>query len=630
MKPLGILMICIICNNLLSQEVAEQENKTEVQEVTVFIEGAQVTRTKDVDLSRGITILKFTGLSPFIDAKSIQVKADGAVTIMAVNHQQNFLNAVEKSAELTALEKQLKNIKDEILLQNTHISIVSEELAFLQENRDIGGRDQQISVANLREISSFYNTQLTALKLREIELSNKVHELSLQQQDIENQIKTLTSKTDYPSGEILVKIDAEKPLRANISLSYLVANASWFPSYDIRAVNINEPVQVIYKANVRQDTKENWNDVKLRFSSSNPNKSGVAPELQTYYLNYNILPPVYGKNIINTVTGKVMSYAQEPLPGVYIVVQGTTIGTITDMNGNYSITVPNNAEYLSYSFVGYLSRTLPITNSVMNVFMEEEITALEEMVVTGYGVQKSSEVSNVLQGRVTGVSIADDAAVRIRGTGSLEIPAVQVERQTTVDFEIETPYTVLSDNKNYSVDMDVYDLEAIYQYYCVPKIDRDVFLIAKIVDWEKYNLLEGEANVFFEDTYVGKTLLDVRFAADTLDISLGRDKNVSVNREKVRDYTTRQLIGSKKEETRDWLISIKNNKSQKINIVLLDQVPVSTLEEIEVDVQNISGAKRDTGSGEIKWEFTLEPNVQHDFNLRYSVKYPKNRNLIIE
>ena len=102
--------------------------------------------------------------------------------------------------------------------------------------------------------------------------------------------------------------------------------------------------------------------------------------------------------------------------------------------------------------------------------------------------------------------------MKIRGTNSIAIPTVQVENQTTVDFEIKTPYTVKSDNKNYVVDMEYYELPAFYQYYCVPKVDKDAFLIAHIIDWEQYNLMEGEANIFFEETYVGKTLLDVRYA----------------------------------------------------------------------------------------------------------------------
>lgn len=187
-----------------------------------------------------------------------------------------------------------------------------------------------------------------------------------------------------------------------------------------------------------------------------------------------------------------------------------------------------------------------------------------------------------------------------------------------------------SDNKNYTVDVEFYDLPAFYKYYCVPKIDKDAFLIAHITNWEKYNLLEGEANVFFEDTYVGKTLMDVRNASDTLEISLGRDKKVSVNREKVKDFITKQFIGSKKEETRSWKTTVKNNKDQAINLIILDQIPVSTNADIEVSAQNISGAKQNTETGEVKWEFELKPTEKKEFELRYSVKYPKNRSLIID
>ncbi len=403
-------------------------------------------------------------------------------------------------------------------------------------------------------------------------------------------------------------------------------NAGWFPSYDIRAKNINEPVQLIYKANVKQDTKIDWTNVKLKFSSADPNVSGVAPELQTYYLNYNTLPPTY-KIKTNMIRGKVTGSDGEPLPGANIMVEGTTIGTVTDMDGNYTLTIPNGSSQLTYSFIGYNSQTKPVYGEVMNVSLQEDLVALDEVAVVGYG--GADKELTALSGRVPGISVKKDK-FKIRGASSLAIPTAQIENQTTVDFEIKTPYTIKSDNKNYSVDMEFYDLPAFYQYYCVPKIDRDAFLIANIVDWEKYNLLEGEANVFFEDTYVGKTLLDVRYASDTLEISLGRDKKVSVNREKIKDYTNRQFIGNKKEETRAWKTTVKNNKSQEINMIVLDQVPVSTVEEIEVNVLNISGAKHNNETGEIKWEFKLKPADKKEFELRYSVKYPKYRSLVIE
>jgi uncharacterized protein (TIGR02231 family) len=277
------------------------------------------------------------------------------------------------------------------------------------------------------------------------------------------------------------------------------------------------------------------------------------------------------------------------------------------------------------SYIGYVTQTLPVNSEVINVTLPEDQTALQEVVVTGYARDAPSAMK--LSGAVSGVEIARPGA---RGGTSQPVPSAQKQNQTTVDFEIHTPYTVKSDNRNYTVDVEVYDLPAIYQYYSVPKIDRDAFLIAGIVDWEKYNLLEGEANVFFEDTYVGKSLLDVRYASDTLEISLGRDKQISVERQKIKDFTTRQFIGNKKEENRAWKTTVRNNKNQEIHMILLDQVPVSTLEEIEVNVQNTSGAKQDPETGEIKWDFRLKSGETSEFELKYAVKYPKNRTLIVE
>ena len=614
-------MLCLIGSKTYSQEIAEKKVITEVNEVTVFISDAQITRKKSVELKQGITILKFINLSPFIDAKSIQVKASGDITVLSVNHQQNYIDKLEKQQELLDLESKFQGLENKINLQKTYLDILKEELVFLQENRTIGGKSQELSVANLKEASNFYSTKLTSLKLKEIEINNRLHDLYKSKSDLDNQIKTITSKRDFPNGEILVKVDAKNYTKSNFELSYLVGNTGWFPTYDIRAKNVNSPIDIIYKANIKQDTKVDWNNVKLKLSSANPNVSGVAPELKTYFLNYNTLPPTYNL-ISNEVRGKVVDEQQLPLPGVNVIVKGSTIGTTTDFDGNYSITLPNNSSQLEFTYIGYVSQTLAVTNSNLNVHLKEDNQTLDEVVVVGYGSSKRKSISSALEGKVAGLRKSE--------TSSLQIPSEQVVKQTTIDFEIDIPYSIKSDNKSYAVDMVGYNLPAEYKYYCVPKIDKDAFLIANISDWEKYNLLEGEANIFFEDTYIGKTLLDVRYASDTLKISLGRDKNVSVKREKVKNFTTKQLIGSKKEETKVWAIDVKNNKKQKIDIIIFDQVPVSTLEEIKVDVLEISGAKHNVETGEIKWDFSINPNELKKFELKYLVKYPKNRNLIIE
>lgn len=626
MKALNIILFCLICGNVFGQEVTEKEIKTEVNEVTVFIDKAQITRKKSVELMPGISILRFVNLSPFIDAKSVQVKADGDVTVLAVNHQQNFIDKLEKSEEVKGIELRLNDINAKINLEETYLSILKEEMTFLNDNRIIGGKNNEMNISALKEISEFYSTKLTALKLKEIERNKTIDSLNKQKNELQNQLNTLTSKKEFASGEILVKVQTKLKSNPKFELSYIVDNAGWYPTYDIRVKTINDPVEIVYKANIRQDTKVDWKNVKLSFSSSNPNSSGVAPELKTYFLDYYSLPPVYNK-LINSVSGQVLDQDNQPLVGVSVKVPETTIGTITDMNGNYSIKLPNNAGYLSFAYIGCKTQTLPVTSSVINAKMVDDKSLLEEVVVIGYGVKKDADFSDQLQGRVAGVSVNK---TKSRDVESIAVPFEKKENQTSINFQITTPYSVHSDNKNYSVDMVVYQAPAFFQYYSIPKIEKEAYLIANITDWEKYNLLEGEANIFFEETFVGKSLLDIRSSSDTLQLSLGKDKNVIVHREKEKDFETRQFIGSKKEESKSWKTTIKNNKNQTINIVVLDQVPVSKLEEIEVNIQNTSGGKLNKESGEVKWMFSLKPTEKKEFDLKYSVKYPKSRSLIIE
>lgn len=621
MKKIAIIVLCLSFSISFSQEINKKVINSEIDEVTVFIKGAQIVRKKSIELKKGKSILKFTNLSPFINSKSVQVKANGNLTVLSVNHQQNFIDKLEKQKELIELESELEKIKDLLKLEKTHLEILKEELAFLQENRNIGGKNQELSVTNLKEASNFYSSKLTSLKLKEIDRNKKLSKLREKEFDIQKQIKTMTSERKYANGEILVKVESKDFSKSHFEISYVVGNAGWLPSYDIRAKNVNEPVELIYKANVKQDTKIDWENVKLSLSSADPNLSGVAPELKTYYLNYNTAPPRYNRSI-SQVKGKVLDGNSEPLPGANVIVKGTTIGTTTDFDGNYSITIPETSSQLEFTFIGFVSHTLNINSSVHNVSLEEDSQTLDEVVVVGYGRKKERSISKQLEGKVSGV--------QIRGASSNSIPLVQVENQTTVNFEIDVPYSILSDNKSYSVDMVNYNLPADYQYYSVPKIENEAFLIASIKDWEQYNLLEGEANIFFEGTYVGKTLLDVRFASDSLQISLGRDKNVIVNREKISDYSSKKFIGSKKEEKRDWRISVKNNKSERINMLIMDQIPISTLDEIKVEILELSKGKLNKDTGKIKWNFTLDQNEKEKIDLRYLVKYPKNRNLIIE
>lgn len=626
MKKISILFLVLIAFSIQAQEIAEKEIKSFIKEVTVFIEGAQINREVSTDIPSGISILKFTSLSPFIDAKSLQVKTNAELFVLSVNFQKNYIDKEKKSEQMIKIDAQLDALEDKIDLEKTHLSILKEELAFLNENRAIGGKNQELLLSNLKATADYYSQKLTSIKLKEIERNKQIEKLEKELIAIKKQKTSLFSDQDFPVGEIWVKVESAKNQKASFELNYLVENAGWFPSYDIRAKSIVDPIELVYKANVHQDTKVDWKDVKMGFSSVNPSSGGTAPEIRPYFLNYNTLPPTYNKKF-NEVSGQVISADDGlSLPGVSVVFQGTTIGTTTDMDGRYSLAIPANGGILECNFIGMKKMEKRITSPIINFSLESEALNLDEMVVVAYG---SGGVERELAGSVSGVRIREAAPLKNK-VKEMPPPVFQVENQTSFAFELEKKYSLKSDNKTQTVVMNINSVNAFYQYFAIPKIEQDAFLKAYIVDWEKLNLLEGEANLFFENTFIGKSVLDSRYAGDTLAISLGRDKQVQIKREKLKDSSSKQFIGNKKEETKAWTIAIKNNKQQAINLVLIDQVPVPTLDEIEFKLISKSDAKFDSETGELKWELNIDPLNSKLLDVKYSLKYPKNRTLILD
>lgn len=631
LKSFIFLVVCLFVIPLAAQEQKEVVVKSDVSEATVFINGAQVLRKKTVSLQPGKTKIRFTNLSPYIDAKSVQVKVAGEVMVMSVNHQSNYIDSIQKPKTLTKTSSErLQEISDLLTLERINQEVINEELQFLAANKSIGGANTGISLLTLKETSTYYKDRVLALKLKLIESQKKTNLLNTEQNAIiyEGRQDGATNKRK-PIGEVVVEVECKQAVRADMSLTYYVNNAGWFPTYDIRAIDVNKPIQLVYKANVRQNTGVDWNNVKLTVSSSDPNLGNVVPQMKTYYLNYNTAPPRY--NIPtgnNEVTGIVMDNQNEPLIGVSVTVPGTTIGTSTDIDGRFSLPIPQNGNMLEFNYIGFKSQTLPISRSFMTVRLEENNVALDEVVVVGYGTHKKHSVVGAVAS-VESRELAKPAAPAFTRS-DIAIPTAQVENQTAVDFEIKVPYTVKSDNKNTIIEVDRYELPAEYEYFSIPKINKEAFLLANIVDWEKYNLLAGEANIFFENTYIGKTILDTRYVSDTLNISLGRDRNILISRDKGKDTSSKKFFGNKKEDTRAWKINVRNNKSQPIELLIIDQVPVSTNSEIEVDTQNVSGGALNAETGEVKWRLKLKPSDKKELELKYKVKYPKDKTLIIE
>ncbi|AWW29144.1 hypothetical protein DN752_02730 [Echinicola strongylocentroti] len=621
------LFALLLAHQTFSQSFTERELKTKIDQVTIYVKGGLISRSGDLDIPPGKSMVLIKSLSPHIDDKSVQVKATGDFTILSVNHKLNYLNSLKKDEKIDSLKKEIESIEHEVSTAESRLQILSEKQSLLDKNKNLGGETSGASLTQIKQAIEFYDRELTSIKTDEIETRLRIKELNKEQDKIKQEISSVQGNDGLPTSEIEIRIDSKSKVSGDFKISYLVSNVGWYPKYDVRVASVDLPLELKYKADIYQNTGVDWENVRLKLSNGDPNQSGVAPELETWHLNYarnTILNrSAYGmiSNSVRNVSGVIVDENGLPLPGVAVQVKGTTVGTVTDIDGNYSLTLPNGVTHLAISFVGYVSQELPITSQKINARLEPDVMALEEIVVTGYGAP------NELQGK--------SAGIRIRGASSVAreadvITTSTIENQTTVEFEVDEPYSIKSNGEKLSVDLNSYQIETIYEYYAVPKLDLDAFLIARVINWDQYNLLEGEANLYFEDAYVGRSILDARSMDDTLNISLGRDKSIVIGREKVDEFTKRRTIGSNKIESRGYEIVVRNKKSQNINLTLFDQLPVAAISDISVSPIELSNGKLDEKTGEVTWELELQPQQQRELDLSYEVKYPKKEKVLLE
>jgi uncharacterized protein (TIGR02231 family) len=221
----------------------------------------------------------------------------------------------------------------------------------------------------------------------------------------------------------------------------------------------------------------------------------------------------------------------------------------------------------------------------------------------------------------------DKLDIKAEEAATLDQFTTVVETSLNVEFDISIPQTVSSSAKPTVVDVKSNSVNASYEYAVAPKLDLDAFLLAKVTGWEDLNLLPGEANIFFEGTFVGKTFIDPNNIRDTLSVSMGRDKRIVVKREKVKNLSSRKVIGTNEKQESAWEITVRNTKSENVMIIVEDQIPVSQNNQIEVIVIDNGGAKQDIYSGKLTWKLNLKPAENKKLAYKFEVKYPKGRTI---
>ncbi|MBK6368767.1 MAG: mucoidy inhibitor MuiA family protein [Flavobacteriales bacterium] len=534
------ILFSLVLIPLLANAGDERPIPSKITEAKVFLTGAQVARSATTKVPAGTSTFVFTGLAEALDPQSIQVTGKGGYQILSVNHRMNYLTESPKKKELEELRTRIKKLEKDYAYEKAMQDVWVNEEQLLQKNASIGGQQNGITASQLTAVNDYVRERLKAIKTNWLLQQEKLTALHEDAEKLRQQAGQLQAQAPRPTSEVVVEISSTTEVSATFGLSYFVRNAGWAPAYDLRATGVGKPIELSMKAQVTNNSGEDWDKVDLSLSSGNPTLGGVMPALSPWTL--------YMPRIMQT--------------------QG--IGGVRKERAMMDA-APSMA-----------------SGGVMQLKDEEEMEA-------------STIVWNTTENRTT-----------------------------TVEFVIQTPFNVPSDGVPHMIGVSSQMIPATYKHYVTPKRDKDAFLYARTTGWEDLNLLPGQANVFFEGTFVGQSYLQLDIPNDTLEISLGRDKGVTVERVKRKTTNEKASIGSKRTVTIGWDITVRNTKVTAIDLEVRDQYPLSPQSEIEVKLEERGEATVNEQTGLLTWNLTVTPKETKKLGFSYTVKYPKEMPVVLE
>ena len=535
----------------ISTSILGQQNRintdSKIKSVTVFLSGAQVMREAKISVPEGVRTIVFENLTQFINKNSLQIKANNeAITILSVGHKVNYLKSHENDKRVVELKDSLEKTHFKLDIRNSHEIVYKEEKSMLLANKSIKGEQNGVDIEDLMDMADFYRERLQEIETKLLDIKTSKRKLNKTISRLSQELKSANSQQGKYTSDVIVKVAAKVKSTTKFELSYITNNASWFPKYDIRTKDINQPIALTYKAEIAQNTGFDWEKVNITLSTGNPVISNTQPSINPWYLAY------YNEY-------KAKNYRSK-----------------------------GNRQYAATAY-GEVS---PDDYNADNRYDEDKDLLFEsEQSVT------SADFTSVTQSNVN------------------------------TEFKIALPYTIKSNGESELIEIQNYDLPVGYQYFAAPKADKDAFLLANIIEWGDYYLLPGYANVYFEGTYIGESFLNTNTTDDTLAVSMGRDKGIVITREKIKDFCKNTRFAGNKKSTRGYQIKVRNNKPKAIEIEVIDQIPMSRIKEIQVEMLENSSAEYDETTGKLKWRLTIQPGETAEVSFKFQVKYPKDKNL---
>ena len=547
-----LLALLIITGTLLAQSAFGDNTKSvkaTVNKATVYLRGAQLSCTSDFLAAPGINQFIFSGVSPNLDVNSLQASAKGNITIMDVKFQVQY-NEVPPKENPNQIDKTLKVVNDSLVMLNFEIEELNEQLQSYTTEKNILLNNRLLKGESLRDTLDMFKDGIAFLRARLANISSEstvikknLYYKNAQKTALQTRINELNKinqsgqqavKESVPA--IVVMVYSELQTNAKVSVSFYVDQAAWLPSYDLRA-NSTGTIELNYKAELRQQTGMDWNNVSLTLSTGNPALNTQKPMLTPFYINF-----------AQNFRKKLMNENRELLSSVPTLEAATAEGD-----------------------------------------MSKDEMMLDAATLASYTEEREGMIQT--------------------------------------EYDIKLKYTIPHDDDLHVVSIQSKDMNSQYHYSAVPKMDINAYLVADILDLSDMNLIAGSSRIYFDGSFIGKSVLNPDAFTDTIQLSLGKDRSIVLSRKKLKDKTKERLLVDEKTILTSYEIKIKNNKSTAISLELTDQIPLSVHANIKVALIEGGGATLNPETGILTWKLDMKAMETKTIQFSYELKAPKSKGL---
>jgi hypothetical protein len=609
--------------------VPAQTPASRITSVTLYTDRAMITRTASVTLSPGVQQVTLEKLPPLLQDQSVRISASGRAQakILEVKVGRKFLDTLT-TARLKPLLQKSRSLSYEIRRLNDRLQVLNHQEEFIKKitiaSEESVARElktQRPSVDDYRKLLAFFDSELSRLTVETRKIEDERLEVQQSFDAVQREIREAGGTPDKSEKEVTVIFDVARGGALELEASYLLTGAGWTPAYDIRASSGDSAVSLAYFASVRQNTGEEWKNIRLTLTTSRPASGGSPGELHPWYVG-----------AAETALGALEGYVRdggtgEPLPGASVTLVGTQFGATTDANGFYRLTNLKPGSYdVRGRFIGYTSTRVsatvrPYVMTQLDFSLPASSVETAEVVVQAERpeVQKNRTSSIALRGgRDEELAVSDVSLPVAVQTATVSAAA------TAASFTIPGETTIPSDNADHRVAVMVAPLVATFSHSGVPKMQKDVFFKASMRNSTDYPVLPGPMSVFLDNSFVATSKLPTVLPGEMFDAFLGVDNGVRVERRLLNCLTDVSGLFSKTRKiSYSFLITAENQKKASVTLSLKENVPISQDERFKVTITSPSPSElQPDGNGIITWNLRLAPGEKKEVPLQYSIEAP--------